>query len=209
MVGKLYRELVSMLSWLVLGSCPSIVFVTGMLTCFDHNLGCAHQEAVKCVLHYLKGMRGWHLTLGGDQLEVSACTEADWGNDCDDRHSIGAYIIKVGGGAVSWKSKKHVCVTLSSTEAEYVALCQAVKESVWTIEFLKTLGVLIHDAMMVNVDNQGAMALARNPVFHNWYPCSVLRHHQPSEVCISSLCIKHAVSYMIILCNTYIYCHII
>ena len=131
--------------------------------------------------------------LGGNQLEVSAYTEADWSNDRDDRRSIGAYIIKVGGGAVSWKSKKHACVTLSSTEVEYVALCQAAKESVWTIEFLKTLGVSICDAMTVNVDNQGAMALARNPVFHNRYPCSVPRHHQPSEVCISSLCIKHAV----------------
>ena len=154
-------------------------------------------------------MRGWHLTLGGNQVEVSAYTEADWGNNRDNWCSIRAYIIKVSGGAVSWKSKKHMCVTLSSTEAEYVALCQAAKESVWTIEFLKTLGVSICNVMTVNVDNQGAMALARNPVFHNQYPCSVLRHHQPSEVRISSLCIKHAVSYMIILCNTYIYCHII
>ena len=122
-------------------------------------------------------MRSWHLTLGGNQPEVSAYMDADWGSDRDDRHLIRAYIIKVGGGAVSWKSKKHACVTLSSTEAKYVTLCQVVKESVWTIEFLKTLGVSICDAMMVNVDNQGAMALVRNPVFHNRYPCSVLRHH--------------------------------
>ena len=74
---------------------------------------------------------------------MSAYTDADWGNDHDDRHSIGAYIIKVGGGVVSWKSKKHACMTLSSTEAKYVTLCQVVKESVWTIEFLKTLGVSI------------------------------------------------------------------
>ena len=147
--------------------------------------------------------------LGGNQPEVSAYMDADWGNDCDDRCLIRAYIIKVGGGVVSWKSKKHTCVTLLSTEAEYVALCQAVKESVWMIESLKTLGVLIRNTMMVNVDNQGAMALVRNPVFHNQYPCSVLRHHQLSKVHISSLCIKHAVSCMIILCNTYIYCHII
>ena len=149
----------------------------GMFTHFDHNLGCTHWEAAKHVLCYLKGMRGWHLTLGGDQLEVSAYTEADWGNNCDNRRSIRAYIIKVSGGAVSWKSKKHACMTLSSTEAEYVALCQAAKESVWTIEFLKTLGVSIHNTMTVNVDNQGTMALARNPVFHNQYPCSVPRHH--------------------------------
>ena len=148
-----------------------------MLTHFDHNLGCAHWEAVKRVLHYLKGMRGSHLTLGGNQLEVSAYTEADWGNNHDNRCSIRAYIIKVSGGAVSWKSKKHACMTLSSTEAEYVTLCQAAKESVWMIEFLKTLGVSIHNTMTVNVDNQGTMALARNPIFHNQYPCSVPRNH--------------------------------
>ena len=39
------------------------------------------------------------------------------------------------------------------------------------------IGVSICDVMMVNVDNQGAMALVRNPVFHNWYPHSVPRHH--------------------------------
>ena len=108
---------------------------------------------------------------------MSAYTDADWGNNHDDRCLIRAYIIKVGGGAVSWKPKKHMCVTLPSTEVEYVALYQAVKESVWMIEFLKTLGVSICNAMMVNVDNQGAMALARNPIFHNRYPHSVLRHH--------------------------------
>ena len=42
MVGKLYRELVSALSWLAFGSCPGIVFTMGMLTCFDHNPGHTH-----------------------------------------------------------------------------------------------------------------------------------------------------------------------
>jgi hypothetical protein len=58
-------------------------------------------------------------------------------------------------------------MALSSTEAEYVALCQVAKESVWMIEFLGDLGVLIHDAMVVHVDNQGAIALAKNSVFHD------------------------------------------
>ena len=58
-------------------------------------------------------------------------------------------------------------MALSSTEAEYVALCQVAKESVWTAEFLRGLGVSIHDAMMVYVDNQGAIVLAKNSVFHD------------------------------------------
>ena len=55
--------------------------------------------------------------LGGDQPEVSAYTDADWGNDCDNRHLIGAYIIKVGGGAVSWKSKNR-CFNLQHDDSQ-------------------------------------------------------------------------------------------
>jgi hypothetical protein len=96
--------------------------------------------------------------------------DADWGSHRDDRRSIGAYIVKIGCGAVSWKSKKQTCVALSSTEAEYVALCPVAKGSVWMIEFLGDLGdlgVSIHDAMVVHVDSQWAIALAKNPVFHD------------------------------------------
>jgi hypothetical protein len=76
-------------------------------------------------------MKGWRLTLGGKSPEVATFTDADWGSSHDDRRSIGAYIINIGDGAVSWKSKKQSCVTLSSMEAEYMALCQASKELVW------------------------------------------------------------------------------
>ena len=117
-----------------------------------------HWDAAKRVLQYLKGTRGWRLRLSGKPLQVMAYTDADWGSVLDDQHSIRAYIVKVGGGAVSWKMKKQTCVALSSTsstEAEYVALCQAAKESVWMVEFLGGFGVAIQDAMVVNVDNQG------------------------------------------------------
>ena len=48
-----------------------------------------------------------------------------------------------------------------------MALCQAVKESVWMVDFLKDLGISVQDSMVVNADNQGSIALAKNPVFHN------------------------------------------
>lgn len=72
-------------------------------------------------------------------------------------------------------------MTLSFTEAEYIALCQAAKESIWTIEFLKSLGVSIRDAMMVN-DNQGAMSLPRNPVFHNRSKHIDIQYHYTREL---------------------------
>jgi len=48
-----------------------------------------------------------------------------------------------------------------------MALCQAAKESVWMVYFLKKLGVSLQEPMVVNVDNQGSIILAKNPVFHD------------------------------------------
>lgn len=162
-----YRELVGALAWLALGTRPDIAFAASSLARFGHNPGRAHWEAAKRVLRYLKGTRGWRLTLGGTPPQIAAFTDADWGSNRDDRRSIGAYIVKIGCGSVSWKSKKQTCVALSSTEAEYMALCQAAKESIWMVDFLRDLGISIHDTMVINADNQGAIALAKNPVFHD------------------------------------------
>jgi hypothetical protein len=48
-----------------------------------------------------------------------------------------------------------------------MALCQAAKESVWMIDFLKNLGISVCDSMVINADNQPSIALAKNPVFHD------------------------------------------
>ena len=48
-----------------------------------------------------------------------------------------------------------------------MALCQASKEAVWLTDFLAGLGVSITNSIPLFVDNQGSIALARNPVFHD------------------------------------------
>jgi hypothetical protein len=182
MAGRPYRELVGVLSWLALGTRPNITFTTSTLTCYNSNPGRTHWEVAKRVLCYLKGTRGWRLRLGGEELEVAAFTDTDWGGDQDNRCSVGVYIVKVGGGVTSWKLKKQGCITLSLTEVEYIALCQAAKELVWTVEFLRDLGVPIPKVMVVNVDNQGAVALAKNPVFHDCSKHIDIQYHYTREV---------------------------
>jgi hypothetical protein len=126
--------------------------------------------------------QGWRLTLGGHSSQIAAYTDADWGSHTDDRRSIGAYLVKIGEGVVSWKSKKQTCVALSSTEAEYMALCQAAKEAVWMRIFLKGLGVSVRDPVVVNVDNQGGIALAKNPVFHDRSKHIDIQYHFTREL---------------------------
>ncbi len=107
-----YRELVGVPEFLDLGIRPDIAFATGSLARFGHNPGRVHWEAAKRVLRYLKGTRGWRLTLGGKTVRIAGYTDADWGSDRDDRRSIGAYIVKIGDDAVSWKSNKQSYVAI-------------------------------------------------------------------------------------------------
>ena len=68
---------------------------------------------------------------------------------------------------MSWASKKQSIVALSSTEAEYVALCSAAQETVWLRNLLADVGFQQCAPTCVKEDNQGAMCLAKNPKNHN------------------------------------------
>ncbi|RDX57878.1 hypothetical protein CR513_62847, partial [Mucuna pruriens] len=78
--------------------------------------------------------------------------------DVDSRKSTSGYLITFAGGAVSWQSKLQKCVTLSTAEAEYVAVTEASKEMLWMKNFLRELG---HDQddYVVNCDNQSTIHL--------------------------------------------------
>ena len=97
----------------------------------------------------------------------SGLTDAHWGSS-DDRRSIGGYTFLLCGAAVCWNSKKQATVALSSTEAEYMALTQAVKESLCLQGILFDIGAANHvpDVKRIYVDNQRAIALSRNTEFH-------------------------------------------
>jgi hypothetical protein len=70
------------------------------------------------------------------------------------------------GGAVTYSAKKQTSTALSTTEAEYAALVQAAKESIWIQRLLQELRVLVANANVLYGDNQGSIALANNPEYH-------------------------------------------
>jgi hypothetical protein len=58
-------------------------------------------------------------------------------------------------------------VTLSTCEAEYVAATSSVCHAVWLRSLLKELHMSQEEATEIFVDNKSALALAKNPVFHD------------------------------------------
>ena len=70
------------------------------------------------------------------------------------------------GGAITWSSRKQSSVALSTVEAEYMALSVATQEAIWLRQLQEELGVTEPGPTLIYEDNQGAISMANNPVFH-------------------------------------------
>ena len=79
---------------------------------------------------------------------------------------MSGYVFMYGGGAISWSSQKQKSVSVSTSEAEYIALGEAVREALYLQNLFKQIG-LDFTPTKVYEDNQAAMAIVKNPVFHN------------------------------------------
>ena len=125
---------------------PDIAFATSVASRFAKNPSHQHTEAVKTILRYLKSSRERGITYGGqDQILVEGYSDSDWAGDKESRKSTSGFIFMLNGGPVSWCSKRHATVALSSTEAEYIALTLAAKEATWLRLLLTELGLLQPD----------------------------------------------------------------
>jgi hypothetical protein len=58
---------------------------------------------------------------GTPSKEVLGYCDADWGGDLEDRRSTIGFVFMIGGGAISWSSKRQPTIALSATEAEYMS----------------------------------------------------------------------------------------
>ena len=151
-----YINAVGSLLYLALLTRPDIAFATGVLARFNSNPGMAHWNAVKHLFRYLKGTVDLKLAYGPDpSLEndrfITFC-DADHGGNKDNGKSTSGYMVKLGSGVVCWSSKLQQIVTLSTTEAEYVAGVAAGKEICWLQNLLSELGYPVSAPSKLYID---------------------------------------------------------
>jgi hypothetical protein len=118
---------------------------------------------------------------GGFKPELIGFTDSDMARDLDNRKSTSGYMFTFSGGVVSWQSKLHKCVALSTTEAEYIAATEAAKEMLWMKRFLLELGVK-QDEYVVFCDSQSAIDLSKNATYHSRTKHIDVRYHWLREV---------------------------
>jgi hypothetical protein len=89
----------------------------------------------------------------------------DYASDLDKRRSTTGYVFTLAGGPVSWRSTLQTTVALSTIEAEYMAVADAIKEAIWLHGLTEDLGILQKN-MKVLCDSQSAIHLAKNQVHY-------------------------------------------
>ncbi|KAL0451615.1 UNVERIFIED_CONTAM: Copia protein [Sesamum latifolium] len=127
----------------------------------------SHLKVAKRILRYIQGTIDHGIFYKSSQdFELVGYCDSDWAGDIDSRKSTTGFVYFMGSSAFTWNSKKQPIVTLSTCEAEYVAVASCVCHAIWLRGLLKELNFQQKNPTEIFVDNKSAIALAKNPVFH-------------------------------------------
>ncbi len=98
--------------------------------------------------------------------------------DRDDRISTNGYTFLLGSTPITWRSHKQMCVIVSSMESEYMVLLSCVREGVWLQRLLIELNLIKSiEPMIISYENQSAIKLSNNPIFHARTKHIEIHHH--------------------------------
>ncbi|KAK7368917.1 hypothetical protein VNO80_10950 [Phaseolus coccineus] len=161
-----YKQLVGSLLYLTVTR-PDLMYAVGLISRYMEKPTEMHLQAAKRILRYLKGTV--ELGIGyrkGSNGSLIAFADSDYAGDVDDRRSTSGYVFMLGTWAVSWSSKKQPVVTLSTTEAEFIAVASCACQGVWLRRVLEKLGHVQGVCTTIYCDNSFAIRLSRNPVLH-------------------------------------------
>ena len=161
-----YKEAVGGLMWLVVMSSPDITNAVRAVSRHSNSPVERNWKAVLQIIRYLLGTKDLSLTFEwGSGLEISVFVDAKCAEKADDRRSLSGVVVIVGKSSVSWFSSTQEIVTLSTTEAKYVALGDEVKEALFVKGVLSfIIPSISENCIQVFVDNDGAISLANNPL---------------------------------------------
>jgi hypothetical protein len=174
-----YPSYIGRLNFLSGSTRPDIAYATHRCARFSKDPKACHEDALKKIIRYLKKTADKGMIISPDRSKglecyVDASFCEGWSTEVSDDptncYSRTGYVIRLFGCPIIWVSKLQTEITLSTTESEYVALSQAMRDVIPLLEVLnhvqKSIDVDIDTPVVrctVFEDNQGALELAIAP----------------------------------------------
>jgi hypothetical protein len=179
---KNYQRLIGSLLYVQIGTRPDISFAVGRLSQYSSNPSPHHERLARYVLAYLNATKdkALHYAGGTSRDELHGFADSSWG-DQEDRHSTSGSVFILANAAISWSSRKQKTIAQSTTEAEYMSVCEASNQAAWYKTFLEELGYEVSSPIPLHCDNKGAVDLALNPVTGRRSKHIAIKHHAIRE----------------------------
>ena len=144
-----YANAIGTIMYSMISTRPDLSYSISLLSRYMSNPGKAHWDALKYLLRYINSTlhTGLCYEKRKNALDLVGFVDSDFAGDRDSRKSTTAFYFTLGGNCISWKSQLQPLVALSSTEAEYVAMTDAVKEAIWIRGILEEINLLQGDVI--------------------------------------------------------------
>ncbi|RVX14987.1 Retrovirus-related Pol polyprotein from transposon TNT 1-94 [Vitis vinifera] len=161
-----YRSLIGCLMYLT-ATRPDIMFLVSLLSRFMHCASEVHFQVAKRIVRYIKGTTNYGIKYSYCQnFKLHGYSDSDWAGSIDDMRSTTGFCFSFGSGIFSWSSKKQDVIAQSTVEAEYVAANATVNQAIWIRKILADLHMKQNEPTQIHVDNQAAIAISNDSVFH-------------------------------------------
>uniref|UniRef100_A0A2N9EQJ0 CCHC-type domain-containing protein n=1 Tax=Fagus sylvatica TaxID=28930 RepID=A0A2N9EQJ0_FAGSY len=157
---------------------PDIAFAVNRLSRYTSNPSAEHWKAIARVLGYLKKTKDLGLYYSGYPVLLEGYSDANWVTSMGDNKSTSGWIFTLGGGAISWASKKKSCISHSTMESEFIVLASAGKEAEWLMNMLYDIELWPQpmSAISIYCDSQATMSKAYSKIYNGKSRHISLRH---------------------------------
>jgi hypothetical protein len=177
---KLFRSGVGSLLYLMKHSRPDISNAIRELSKVMDGATKAHLKSLLRLVKFICDTKHRGLIMKStncDTWVITGKSDSDYAGDKDTRTSVSGYVVYLNAALIAWKSKSQKVVTLSSTEAEYMALSDLCTEVLFIKQLLESMGMGIQLPIKLEVDNTGALFLAENSTTSQRTKHIDVRHH--------------------------------
>ncbi|MBW0462946.1 hypothetical protein O181_002661 [Austropuccinia psidii MF-1] len=164
-----FRRALGLLQYIVQCTQPDLSFSASFLSQFLENPKDIHYKALIHTLKYLSGTQTFMLKLGSNfvshsKTEILGFTDSNRGGGTKRKSFSGSLIYLY--GALGWRAHKQKVVALSSAASEYNALTKSAQDLVWTKQLIFEI---TNNELLCTLhsDNQSAIEIASNPVYHH------------------------------------------